>query len=566
MTTFERIDKVIKANLPRFKKPGALTVRPGYKIRNQWITDKPAIVVTVAKKLAATPTQNAIPKTVGGYVTDVREATTLQKLRRRDPQRHAVLMATQRPEYRMPQFPLERDAQTGELLDPAAPPTAVTELSKVPSEPYTPAPGVTLAPVTDKMSIICHASPDAGWVELSRFLQGIQDHLTVGIYDFTSGHVMDAVKAGLAGNQKLSLVLDHPAPNPTADQSDEETERQLSSQLGAREGFAWAAEANDPMVTKAIFPNAYHIKVAVKDHTSFWLSSGNWNNSNQPQIDPFDPNAKKAQIDKIAKKSDRDWHVVVTHPGLAQIFEAYLNHDLKVAGTIQAGKSAVQDLLSSLPPHAEAVHPEKPIHGSTAQAKYFKPFQIVDEKMTVRPVLTPDAGVGNYVQNFLNLIQGARKKLYIQTQYLHTPQPGTYQGFQSLIDALKDKIKKRLDVRLIFSEYESTGGWLEKLKEAGIDTSVVRIQNGVHNKGFVVDSTIVALGSQNWSGDGVELNRDASLIIEHQGAAQYFESIFLHDWETLAKQKLTYEKSSLGTRKSAGKSAKVANGLSRKRG
>lgn len=542
MTTFERIDKTIQTNLHHFKKPGVLTIRPGYKIKNGWITKKPAIVVTVARKRASVPPKNAIPKTVGGYATDVRQATTIQKLRHKDPQMHTVLLATQRPEYRQPEFPLERDAQTGNLLALPAPHLAMVEHAAKPLEPYTPAPRATLDPVTDKMSITFHVSPDAGWVQLNKFLQGTQEQLTVGIYDFTSAHVLKAVEAALAKNQKLSMVLDHPPLNHTADQSDEQTEKELSSKLGRRQEFAWAAEARDPMVIKGVFPNAYHIKVAVRDHRSFWLSSGNWNNSNQPRIDPFDLKANKAQIDKIAKKSDRDWHVIVEHPGLARTFEAFLDHDLKTALPLQAGKAAVR-ALSALPPLARAASPERPIYGTVAPAKYFEPFRIENEKVTVQPVLTPDSEAGNYVQNFLRLIQSATKKLYIQTQYLHPPQSATYPGFQSLIDAVRDKIKKRLDVRLIFSEYESTGSWLEKLQEAGIDTSVVRIQNGVHNKGFVVDSKVVALGSQNWSGDGVERNRDASLIIEHEGAARYFEKIFLHDWDTLAKQKLIHEKS-----------------------
>ena len=35
------------------------------------------------------------------------------------------------------------------------------------------------------------------------------------------------------------------------------------------------------------FASAYHIKVAVRDHAAFWLSSGNWQSSNQPAIDPL---------------------------------------------------------------------------------------------------------------------------------------------------------------------------------------------------------------------------------------------------------------------------------------
>lgn len=56
-----------------------------------------------------------------------------------------------------------------------------------------------------------------------------------------------------------------------------------------------------------------------------------------------------------------------------------------------------------------------------------------------------------------------------------------------------------------------------------------------------MDSKVIAVGSQNWSGDGVLRNRDASLIIWHDGAAQYFEQLFDYDWDNLAKQKLTAE-------------------------
>ena len=45
------------------------------------------------------------------------------------------------------------------------------------------------------------------------------------------------------------------------------------------------------------------------------------------------------------------------------------------------------------------------------------------------------------------------------------------------------------------------------------------------------------VGSQNWSTDGTLYNRDAGVIIEHPDAAQYFQQIFLHDWDHLATQK-----------------------------
>ena len=97
------------------------------------------------------------------------------------------------------------------------------------------------------------------------------------------------------------------------------------------------------------------------------------------------------------------------------------------------------------------------------------------------------------------------------------------------------KINAGLDVRLIMSQYE-TNDKLEQLQDAGIDLSHVRIQANVHNKGMVVDSQVVAVGSQNWSGDGVLRNRDATLIIYNEDAAKYWEEIFIHDWTKMAIQ------------------------------
>ena len=53
-----------------------------------------------------------------------------------------------------------------------------------------------------------------------------------------------------------------------------------------------------------------------------------------------------------------------------------------------------------------------------------------------------------------------------------------------------------------------------------------------------MDSRVVMLGSQNWSGDGVLRNRDASLILYDEEAAKYYQEIFLHDWTLMASQRV----------------------------
>ena len=57
-----------------------------------------------------------------------------------------------------------------------------------------------------------------------------------------------------------------------------------------------------------------------------------------------------------------------------------------------------------------------------------------------------------------------------------------------------------------------------------------------------MDRKRVALGSQNWSNDGVSVNRDASLLFEDAELAEYFARIFDHDWQNQASQSIGAER------------------------
>jgi phosphatidylserine/phosphatidylglycerophosphate/cardiolipin synthase-like enzyme len=73
-------------------------------------------------------------------------------------------------------------------------------------------------------------------------------------------------------------------------------------------------------------------------------------------------------------------------------------------------------------------------------------------------------------------------------------------------------------------------------KDAGVDlTANISLQPNVHNKGFVIDSSAVVVSSQNFSPDGIQFNRDAGVIIESAPIAQYFENVFLADWNNKGK-------------------------------
>jgi len=226
------------------------------------------------------------------------------------------------------------------------------------------------------------------------------------------------------------------------------------------------------------------------------------------------------------RNSDRDWHVIVEHEGLAKLYEKYLLNDLSVASQNQAGATDMAAPMSAL---AQLAEPEI-ILAASVPKQYFAPKTITG-KMKIQPILTPD----NYVDLILELINSAQTSFYMQTQYINYSDAPENAKFAALVAAVAKKITDGLDVRLIMSQYETTDK-LELLQSADIDLSHVRIQANVHNKGIVVDSQVVAVGSQNWSGDGVLRNRDATLIIYNEEAAKYWEQIFIHDWTKMARQ------------------------------
>lgn len=56
---------------------------------------------------------------------------------------------------------------------------------------------------------------------------------------------------------------------------------------------------------------------------------------------------------------------------------------------------------------------------------------------------------------------------------------------------------------------------------------------------MVVDGRHTLIGSHNWSGAGVTINRDASLIIyDNPGVADYYGEAFRIDWDHAAKPRL----------------------------
>ncbi len=476
---------------------GMLRVRAGWQFADGWITDKPAIVVIVEEKKTTAALSDAgevkLPGSFDGFPVDVRQASAEEL------------------------YELERIGTGIAFEERTANPTY-----KKPAH-------LSLPRVKEHMRIKVHVSPEQGWPVLKEFLERTKDRLTVAMYDFGAKHIRDAIIGRLPGqNAKMQLVIQYGASvgdgTKANDLDDAEMVADLAAALGAGFKMQWANVSQK----NSLWASSYHIKVAVRDSREFWLSSGNWQSSNQAKDAPP---ADQAAAKVLLTNFNREWHVVIDNPTLASIFESYIQYDFDESqGFMPEGLAEAFEVLPPIEPDADE---------AAAEIRVFDPLEI-DRVVDVQPILTPD----NYVEKVLPLIDGATSRLYFQNQYINESlDQRAQESFIPLVQAIARKQQQGLDVRIILrGENGVEARHIEFLKTHGIDLSRVRWRNRTHTKGIIVDSARVLLGSHNWSFDGTVLNRDASLLFFDPEIAKYLEKIFIYDWENWTKTKVSIKK------------------------
>ena len=129
-----------------------------------------------------------------------------------------------------------------------------------------------------------------------------------------------------------------------------------------------------------------------------------------------------------------------------------------------------------------------------------------------------------------------RRSVWFQNQYIKKP-PASKPRYKQLFQTLRDHSQNPdIDTRIIVRGDFNPHVDLQAMQQCGYNMERVRLQNGCHNKGIIIDDLAVVVGSHNWSGDGTLENCDASLIIHDLDAIAYYEKLFSYDWERVASE------------------------------
>jgi hypothetical protein len=497
-----------------------VAVRPGYHYP---ATGAPVPAVVVAVTPGTTPVKAPDLVKQFGVAFSVADATVEEQLAAAEKQKGPVAFAG--PEG--PTASAFEALLTGAEVPAFGPPKTGAYEPLEPSQ---------LPLVDERMKATICVSPEAGWGELEAFLAGTQERLTVAMYQFTAPHIFKAVQDAVApAGRKLTLVL-HPVPEPPARSGVKANDlkekpqvlQPLAQAMGDRFQFSWATLSSKAH-PDGLWASAYHIKVAVRDGKAFWLSSGNWQSSNQPDAHPFAAGHDKLPTG-FQRKYNRDYHAIIENDKLAAAYETYIQRDHKL--TREQG----DEQPFALPEVFVAEEPEEPVDFA-APPQFFKPLRL-DRRVRVQAILTPD----NYAEFVVPLIEGARESVWFQNQYINFRNDGQdFADFKRLVGALKKQIGASRDVRVICRDMMKQES-VDILVALGFPRGVMRFQPACHNKTIIVDRKVVLFGSQNWSNEGVVTNRDASLLFEDEEIADYLAQVYEYDWDRLATAKPTPKK------------------------
>jgi hypothetical protein len=498
-------------------------VRPGYYYPNTG-TEVPAVVIAVTP--GTRPVDPAALRDKYGVPISVIDATVEEQLAAQDKGDLAFSFgATEEPAASSFESMLAGE----DLLEFLPPKKGAYKELEPPKLPE----------VNEKFTGVICVSPEAGWGQLKEFLAGTEERLTVAMYQFTAPHIYQAIHdAVVPHGRKLELVL-HPIPEkpPRAGVKKDDLNEvdqiidPLKKAMKDRFEQSWAT-----LVSKAhpdgLWASAYHIKVAVRDGEAVWLSSGNWQSSNQPAFGKFNDTTLDVPAG-FQRRYNRDYHAVLNSKALADVYETYIKRDYDL--TSEPGNVESFSAPDLIVPE-EMLEPEPEELEFAAPAVFFPPLKLDGTRsIRVQPLLTPD----NYAENALKLIKSATKSVWFQNQYINFR--GTnddFAEFRLLVNALKDKIDKKLDVRIICRDMMKQES-VDVLVALGFPRSVMRFQAACHNKTIIIDGEMVMFGSHNWSNEGVKTNRDASLIFFDAKIAAYLAQVYEYDWNRLATAKPT---------------------------
>ena len=355
-------------------------------------------------------------------------------------------------------------------------------------------PAIALKAFTGSHDVRAAVSPDCSFELLKAALDEATSELLVYIYNVSAPHIIERIAAARDRGAAVQIMYD------AMDTSGDEVNR-----LKALGVTLKVAPSRDP---RRVF-DVCHQKFAVVDKKLVILGSANWATSSIPNRLPG----------QKRRAGNREWLVRIDHKGVAGWFRTLFEADF-----------AIPD-IPSFEIEVEGEGREEALPTPSFAPLLDTPLQHFAKLAgTLTPVISPD----NYFAHVKKVIDGARKRLYLQQQYIVGGSSAP--SVEKLLAAVKARQDAGVDVRIIVSS-RFAQNWAktkDTLAAHGLTPRLkaINLKNFIHchNKGVIADDHVV-VSSTNWSENSIRRAREAGVEVHSKDLAQYFATVFEDDWD-----------------------------------
>jgi cardiolipin synthase A/B len=353
------------------------------------------------------------------------------------------------------------------------------------------------------VTVTAFVSPDASDEVFTSTINAASDQILVNVYEFSSPAIAEPLVAARKRNVNVTILVEG---GPVGGISKGEKAALWTINQSGIPVYAMNPAKGEHA------PYRYdHAKYVVIDHHAVMVTSENFKYSGVPPS---------------GMRGNRGWGVYLENPELASYFATVFVTDL-------------QDI--SVKPYTGSPGNIEPLPAGKRNIEFY-PRKY--SGATVRPVLSPDTS-----SEITTLINSATSSVEIEQAYITNETPSTLNPF---LAAAVNASRRGVHVRVLLDSYwYNTEGPADNDEMVALVNRIAQTEHlplearcidlpaseldKIHNKGVIVDDRKVLVSSINWNSNSPNFNREAGVIIEHPGAAQYFREVFEDDWAPSVK-------------------------------
>ena len=361
--------------------------------------------------------------------------------------------------------------------------------------------------------------PEQTLGQLLGWLDATQTSLHVHVYELDSPELTQKLVDLAQSGVEVTLLLEGWIYAPADSQKKQRGYAATVADAGGT--VLWMVDP--PAGTSPSAPYAFiHSKVAVRDESSVWISSGNWKRTSQP-------------LD--GDNGNREWSLFIDSPVVAAQVLTRMAWD-EDPGQLHIAEWDEDDTYLGRPSSWDQQNPE--VSRATAPAAPTT-FQ---GAFSGRLLTCPD----DCIDGLVDLIHQADSTIDISVQYFDPDWTWGFGGNPLLAAIETAMVERNVSVRILQNAaYADEDDDIREMvhyvnenwnRTMGLDATAILMstEEGIlklHNKGMIIDGETVLVSSINWGSNSALRNREMGIAIEHAGLAAYYLASFEEDWNRL---------------------------------